>query len=54
MPRALIRRPWSSEDDAKLAALVERGHSNAVIAIKLRRSVLAIAVRTNTLGLGKH
>jgi hypothetical protein len=54
MPRALIRRPWRSEDDAKLSVLVERGQSNAMIAAKLRRSVLAVAARKIALGLTNH
>ena len=51
MPRNLISRPWTEQDDAKLRALVEKGKSSSALAVLLRRSQGAIATRKSKLGL---
>jgi hypothetical protein len=50
--RALIARPWSSEDDAKILELVRQGKPPVVIAAKLRRTLSAVRSRKGKLVAG--
>ena len=49
MARALISRPWTPEEDARLVVLIEEGKSFARIAARLRRTTKAIISRSNRL-----
>lgn len=49
MPRQLITRPWTADDDAELRRLCEGGTSLAVRAMRLRRSARAVRYRERLL-----
>jgi hypothetical protein len=53
MPRQLLSRPWTEQDDAKLRALHHQGKQRRTIAVRLRRSSSAVTSRIRAL-LGRQ
>ena len=45
MPRDLLIRPWTAEDDATLLDLCRRGKHPSAMAVRLRRTVAAVHTR---------
>ena len=43
------RRPWEPEEDKQLRDMVEAGKSVTIIALKLKRTVLAVRARLSAL-----
>ena len=43
------RRPWEPEEDKQLRDMVEAGKSVTIIALKLKRTVLAVRARLSIL-----
>jgi hypothetical protein len=46
-----LRRPWTTEDDARLRQLLEAGASISVVAVKLKRTASAVKSRSTKLGV---
>lgn len=51
MPRRLLARPWTPDDEKQLRELVEAGLKTSAIARKLRRPVGSVHTRKSRLQL---
>jgi len=51
--RALIARPWSPEEDAKVLTLTRQGKPLIIIAANIRRTVSAVRSRRDKLLAGQ-
>jgi hypothetical protein len=49
--RQNLKRPWTADEDARLRALLAANTSDALVALKLKRTVRAVAAHCRKLGL---